>query len=127
MDKGIHESIIKKVLTEFTYDLQLSKVIQLCQKAQKKQRKDSTYIFEQKLKQALSRKGYSFSIIDEAMAELKDTLVNEDVEMEAIKKQGEKAVRKYGNDTYKIKQFLYGKGFGIEQIDDYLRSLDHEE
>jgi regulatory protein len=127
MEKGISESIIKSVQTEFTYDLQLSKVIQLCQKAQKKQRKDSTYIFEQKLKQALSRKGYSFSIIDEAMVELKDSLLNEDIELEAIKKQGEKAVRKYGNDSYKIKQFLYGKGFGMDQIEDYLNSLDHEE
>lgn len=127
MEKGISESIIKTVQNEFTYDLQLSKVIQLCQKAQKKQRKDSTYIFEQKLKQALSRKGYSFSIIDEAMVELKDSLINEDIELEAIKKQGEKAVKKYGNDSYKIRQFLYGKGFGMDQIEDYLNSLDHEE
>lgn len=126
IEKGINESIIKKVLTEFTYELQLTKAIQLCQKAQKKQRKDSTYIFEQKLKQSLSRKGYSFSIIDEAMGELKDSLLDEDVELEAIRKQGEKAIKKYGKETYKIKQFLYGKGFGIDQIEDYLSSLDHE-
>jgi regulatory protein len=127
IEKGINESIIKKVLTEFTYDLQLSKVIQLCQKAQKKQRKDSTYMFEQKLKQALSRKGYSFSIIEEAMIEMSSSFLNVDIELEAIKKQGEKAIRKYGNDLNKIKQFLYGKGFGIDQIEEYLNSLDHEE
>lgn len=126
-EKGIDEAIIKKSLTEFTYDLQLSKAIQLCQKAQKKQRKDSTYIFEQKLKQALSRKGYSFSVIDIAMEELKNSFLDEAVEMEAIKKQGEKAIRKYGNEIFKIKQFLYGKGFEIDQIEDYVNSLAHEE
>jgi regulatory protein len=127
IEKGINETIVKKVMTEFAYDLQLSKVIHLCQKAQKKQRKDSTYLFEQKLKQALSRKGYSFSIIDEAMAEMKELFLNQEIELVAIKKQGEKAVKKYGNDSYKIKQFLYGKGFGIDEIEDYLISLDHEE
>lgn len=123
-EKGIEGDIIDKVMKEFTCDIQLSKVIQLCQKAQNKKRNDSLYIFEQKLKQTLSRKGYSFSIIDEAMAELKDTVTNQDLELEAISKQAEKAVRKYGNDSQKIKQFLYRKGFGIDQIEDYLSSLD---
>ncbi|HLO11008.1 MAG TPA: recombination regulator RecX [Pseudoneobacillus sp.] len=125
-DKGIEGSIVENVMMEFTYDLQLSKVLQLCQKAQKKRRNDSLYVFNQKLKQALNRKGYSFQIIDEAMDEMKETSPDEDLELEAINKQGVKAIKKYGEDNQKIKQFLYRKGFSIDQIEEYINRLDQE-
>lgn len=125
-EKGVATAILEKVLNEYSYDLQLSKVIQLCHKAQKKKRNDSQFVFEQKLKQALNRKGYSFSIIEEAMMEMQETEQDEDVEFEAIKTQGKKAIKKYGEDVFKIKQFLFRKGFSIDHIEDYLRRLDEE-
>ncbi|WP_442598918.1 recombination regulator RecX [Neobacillus sp. D3-1R] len=125
-EKGISPDIMEKTINEYSYEMQLSKAIQLCQKAQKKKRNDSQFVFEQKLKQALSRKGYSFSIIDEAMMEMKDS-VQEDTEFEAIKTQGEKAIKKYGEDNHKIKQFLYRKGFSMEHIEDFLRNLEQED
>jgi regulatory protein len=126
-EKGIDETILEKVLQEFTYELQISKVIQLCQKAQNKKRNDSQFVFEQKLKQALSRKGYPFTIINEAMEEMKESLPDEELELNAIIKQGEKAVKKYGDDDRKIKQFLYRKGFQIDQIEEYMSRRDLDE
>lgn len=126
-EKGIEDSLISEVLEEFTCELQLSKLQNLCQKAQNKKRTESQYVFEQKLKQALNRKGYSFSIIDTAMAEMKTTSPDQEFDLEAINKQGEKAFKKYGNDHLKIKQFLYRKGFSIDQIEDYLSRLAQEE
>jgi regulatory protein len=125
-EKGISDPILETVMKEFTYEIQLTKVHLLCQKSLKKKRNDSQYIFEQKLKQTLSRKGYSFSIIDEGMKELKEKSPTGDIELDAMLKQGEKAVKKHGKDFQKIKQFLYRKGFSIEQIDEYLSSLDEE-
>jgi regulatory protein len=126
-EKGINDSLIDKAIKEFSFDQELSKVLQLCHKAQNKKRNDSSFIFEQKLKQTLQRKGYSFSIIDAAMSELKESISNDDMEQEAINKQGEKAVKKYGADSFKIKQFLYRKGFSMDQIEEFMSRLDHEE
>lgn len=124
-EKGIGDSILEKVMEEFTFELQFSKVLHLCKKAQNKKRNDSQFVFEQKLKQALNRKGYSFSIIDEAMGEIKNASQDEqNLEIEALQKQGEKAWKKYGDDRQKIKQFLYRKGFSVDQIDEFINHID---
>lgn len=125
-EKGIGVNILEKVMDEFSIDLQIEKVLKLCQKALNKKRNESQFIFEQKLKEALIRKGYSFSIIDEAMVELKGMMHQEDGDQEAIKKQGGKAEKKYGKDVQKIKQFLYRKGFSMEEIESYLNGLEQE-
>jgi regulatory protein len=125
-EKGIETTSLEKALAEFTFDIQITKAVQLCEKAQKKKRTDSEYIFEQKLKQALLRKGYPFSIIDEAMLETKKLVSEEDDEFRAVNIQGEKALKKYGDNKMKIKQFLYRKGFPIEQIEAYINKLDHD-
>ncbi|MHC0039103.1 recombination regulator RecX [Pseudoneobacillus sp. C159] len=127
-EKGVADPIIDKVLDEFTFDLQLEKVQKLCQKAFSKKRTDSRYVFEQKLKLALQRKGHSFAIIEEVLRSMVAELDSEDnPEMDAIRKQGEKAVRKFGSDHTRIKQFLYRKGFSVEQIEEYLVELEIEE
>jgi regulatory protein len=124
-EKGISEPIIEKVLEEFTIEMQFTKVLHLSNKALKKKRNDSQYLFEQKLKQALNRKGYSFSIIDEVLAEIKNASQDEqNLEIEVLQKQGDKARRKYGNDKQKIKQFLYRKGFSIEQIEEFINKME---
>jgi regulatory protein len=129
-EKGIAETIVEKVMHEFSYDVQLEKVQQMCNKAFGKKRVDSHYVFEQKLKQALQRKGYSFAVIDEVLSDMaseSNLYSEENPDLEAIRKQGEKAVKKYGRDLTKIKQFLYRKGFSVEMIDEYLGGLEEEE
>jgi regulatory protein len=126
-EKGVNGELLEKVLLEYTDDLQFSKAVQLTIKAQKKQRNDSQFLFEQKLKQTLSRKGFPFSIIDEAVTEMKKTIATDQdkVQSDAIKKHGEKAIKKYGEDWLKVKQVLYRKGFTVEEIEEYISSLDH--
>ncbi|MFD2442429.1 recombination regulator RecX [Bacillus sp. CGMCC 1.16607] len=124
-EKGIETMIVDHVMEEFSYNLQLSKVLKLCQKALNKKRNDSQYIFEQKLKQALLRKGYTLSVIDEALREWKKDMNDETGDHEAIIKQGEKAIKNYGDNKQKVKQFLYRKGFSMDEIEDYLNRLEH--
>lgn len=126
-EKGIVGDLLEKVMQEFSHEMQYSKVQQLLMKAQKKQRNDSQYLFEQKLKQSLTRKGYSFSVIEEAISERNQSVSNDnkDVQADALKKHGEKALKKYGEDLLKVKQVLYRKGFTIDEIEEYIESLDH--
>jgi regulatory protein len=127
-EKGIDHSILEKVMEEFSLELQFSKVFHLCTKAQTKKGNDSQFMYEQKLKQTLNRKGYSFTIIDEVMGEIKNTSPDQqNTEVEALLKQSDKARKKYGNDKQKIKQFLYRKGFSIDQIDEFIERMDELE
>jgi regulatory protein len=122
-EKGIEKTIIEMVLEEFSFDLQLEKAIKLCGKNIKKNAKDSKRIIQQKLEQLLQRKGYSFDVIHLAISET-DMDDTED-ELEAIRFQGEKILRKYHAFTgfeykQKVKQALYRKGFPLELIEKYL-------
>jgi regulatory protein len=122
-EKGIEKSIIESVLEDFSFDLQLEKALKLCQKNIQKNSKDSYKIVKQKLEQMLQRKGYSFDVIKIAINEA-DMDSDED-ELNAIRFQGEKILRKYhalsGYEyKQKIKQALYRKGFSFELIEKYL-------
>jgi len=71
----------------------------------------------------LVRKGYSFEIISDALAETK--IDRKDEVMDALRYQAEKLERKYANYTgyeyeQKMKSALYRKGFAMEQIEMYL-------
>ncbi|MDF2904391.1 MAG: recX, partial [Bacillus sp. (in: firmicutes)] len=74
---------------------------------------------------------YSFDIIKEANSHIGGSK-DENEEMEALRKQGEKLVQKYklysGYEfSQKIKQTLYRKGFSIDQIDQFLSEVENQE
>ncbi len=89
-----------------------------------KNAKDSQRVLQQKLESLLLRKGFSFDIIHMAINELKLSK-DEEEEMEAVRYQGEKILRKYNKYSgfeleQKVKQALYQKGFSFDLIDKFL-------
>lgn len=130
-DKGISQSLIEQALLKFPTGDQFEKTLQLANKYYQKNNKDSARIVKQKIEQMLIRKGYSFEIIQETLSNI-ETEKNQDEEMEALRNQGEKLVRKYQKFSgyefnQKIKQALYRKGFAIEQIDQFITGISNDE
>ncbi|MED3623758.1 recombination regulator RecX [Neobacillus thermocopriae] len=123
-EKGISEALINQSLDEFTQEQQIEKVSKISEKFFKKNLKESFRIQKQKLEQMLLRKGYPYEVIHIVIDDM-DRHKEEDEEMEAIRYQGEKALRKLSKyDGYewkqRMKQTLYRKGFSMELIEKYL-------
>ncbi len=126
-EKGIAEGLRLQALEEFPREQQLDKAVKLSGKFFEKNSKDSLKIQKQKLEQLLLRKGYPFEIIQIAVQETGGSSET-DEEMEAIRYQGEKAVRKFSNLSefefrQKMKQTLYRKGFSLDVIEKYLAEI----
>jgi regulatory protein len=126
-EKGISEQILAAALDEFPLEQQIEKAVKIAGKFFNKNSKDSMRIQKQKLEQTLLRKGYSFEVIGIAISETEEENVDE--EMEAIRFQGEKALRKYGQLSgyefqQKMKQTLYRKGFAMDLIEKYLGEIE---
>lgn len=129
-EKGISDSMIENALLEYPYEFQLEKAITLSNKFVQKNNMDSARIVKQKLEQMLGRKGFPFEIIRQTIESI-DLSGNEDKEMKALRKQGEKLLTKYKQYpeyefSQKIKQTLYRKGFSIDQIDQFLSEIKDE-
>ncbi|KAB7704141.1 recombination regulator RecX [Bacillus aerolatus] len=129
-DKGINESIIEETMGEFDLSLQFEKASKLAEKYRKKYSKESAVIQKQKIEQALARKGYGWSVIQEALAESKPE-EDEEEQLEALMHQAEKAHRRYskfsgGEYKQKMKQTLYRKGFSISDIERAIEKLQEE-
>lgn len=132
MKKGIDKETQNKVLDSFTHKEQLAIAMELAQKAIRANQNKTPMQIKQKVQDVLTRKGYSFSITNEILDQIK--LEREDDDWyEMIELQGDKLWKKYaaklaGNDLrMKIKQALYQKGFPIEVIDRFLDEKEKEE
>lgn len=127
-EKGIAEGLLLHALAEYPQVQQIEKASKIAEKFFQKPSKESMKIQKQKLEQMLLRKGYSFEIIHIAVEET-DINKNEDEELEAIRHQGIKALRKYSQYSgfefaQKMKQALYRKGFSIDLIEKYLSEIE---
>ncbi|MFC4319884.1 recombination regulator RecX [Litchfieldia salsa] len=129
-EKGIVNHLIGESLEEFKEEQQLATAKNLVEKLHNKSSKVSSMEQRQKIETALRRKGFPWNIIEAALAESEDSLSEED-EWDALKHQGEKAIKKYQKfEGYifeqKVKQALYRKGFNLGQIERYLDSIKEE-
>ncbi|CAM5207638.1 Regulatory protein RecX OS=Ureibacillus acetophenoni OX=614649 GN=recX PE=3 SV=1 [Ureibacillus acetophenoni] len=129
--KGIDKETQEKVLNTFTYDEQLKLAKSLAEKTAKANAKKTPMQVKQKIQEFLSRKGYSFEIINEILDHI--DLEREDDDWEQIVGlQGEKIWNKYsskftGNELrMKVKQALYQKGFPIDVIDRFIEEKESE-
>ena len=127
-EKGIDEGILMLALEEYPLEQQIEKATKISVKFYEKNTKESLKIQKQKLENLLLRKGYTYEVTHIAVNEASiDTEANED--MEAIRFQGEKALRKYSKFSgfefqQKMKQALYRKGFPMELIETYLEEVE---
>nr|WP_315970032.1 recombination regulator RecX [Bacillus massilionigeriensis] len=131
-DKGISESNIRIALKEYDFEHEYEKAKILSEKFCQKNNKDSLRMIQQKLEQLLMRKGYQTEIITRVLNEYK-VENDEAVNLQAIRIQGEKALRKFSKYSgyefqQKMKQALFRKGFSLDMIEEYLQEVkaNHE-
>jgi regulatory protein len=129
--KGIDKEMQEKVLNSYTYEEQLKLALSLAEKTVKANAKKTPIQVKQKIQEFLTRKGYSFDIINEILDQI-DLEREEDDWQTIIGLQGEKIWNKYhtkfsGTELrMKVKQALYQKGFPIDVIDRFMDEKESE-
>lgn len=130
--KGIDKKVQKDVLASYSEEEQLEIAKGLAEKIADKEKMKTPMQIEQKITDTLLRKGYSYSLIKLAMADL-ELAKDEDQWTDIVAGQGDKLWRKYSNKLTgydlksKVKQGLYQKGFPAEVINDYLEKKETED
>lgn len=129
-NKGIAEDIIVEKLSLYPEDVQLEKAIRIAEKYAKRKRNVSLKQLQAQIQMTLQRKGYPFPVIQQVIHELLQE-VDEKQDQAAIRQVGQKALRKYQRlseqeRNLKIKQYLYRRGFTLDDIDDYLSEIREE-
>ncbi|MDV2886546.1 recombination regulator RecX [Alkalihalophilus pseudofirmus] len=123
--KGVGQAHIETALEGFTEDEQIDKLIKWIAKKESRKPKQSVSAYKQKLAGQLMNKGFTHSIIEQAMREVTFEVDNEE-EWEALTYQASKLKRKYSSKyegyeyLQRMKQALYQKGFPIDMINEYL-------
>ena len=118
--KGLREDAIQAALELYSSDEQFAIAFRTANKMLKTIRGKSHKETLQKLRTNLMQKGFSTDIIQLVMSEL-PTEKDEDVEWEALQKEGAKLLRRHHADSFaqkknKIKQKLYQRGFDFDLI-----------
>ncbi|MFV8828158.1 recombination regulator RecX [Alkalihalobacterium sp. APHAB7] len=124
LKKGVNKKLAEEALDEYSYAEQLDHIMKWVEKQARKTLKESEQAYQQKIIRQLLSKGFSYEVIEEG---IKENVVsfNKDQQWEAILHQGEKGKKKFAHLSeyeyrYKLKQWLYQKGFPIDLIDQYL-------
>jgi len=130
--KGIGKELQIKVLESYSEDEQLKIATKLAEKTANSNRSVAPAQLKQKIQNALLRKGYSFDLIKQALANI-DFEREEDEWTTIADSIGEKAWRRYsskfsGRDLNdKVKQAMYQKGIPFERIDHFIEKKENEE
>lgn len=127
-EKGITQQIIDKALWEYPPEEQLENAILAARKKRNSYKTEANRQMKQKLYQFLIQRGFTAETSQEAVQICLDEMADEaeDLEWEAVKKQGVKALKKAAKlegweREQKMKQFLYQRGFTMDIIDRWLK------
>ncbi|MEW9502047.1 recombination regulator RecX [Jeotgalibacillus marinus] len=131
-EKGVAPQITEAILEQIRVEEWQERAEQVIEKVIKKNPKQSKMQIKKKGEDTLSRKGYSGSVVSNVLANL--TIERDkDEQWLAIYSQAKKAHTKYSKKyegyEYKqrMKQTLFRKGFGMEEIDRAIDQLEEEE
>ena len=129
--KGVEKKYIEEAMQQYTKELQIDYAIKMVEKKQGSYKKEAHKKKEQKLIQFLIQRGFHQETALEAV-HYADVESDQDEELEAIAKQGEKAWKKYSEKdkwerVQRTKKFLYGKGFSMGLIENWLENKKNEE
>ncbi|USS89428.1 RecX family transcriptional regulator [Fructilactobacillus cliffordii] len=132
VQKGISENLAHSMVAQFYPDDQAT--VNARPLAQKAFDQYARYPYNkriEKTKLSLVRKGFTFATIDEALAELDDT-VDETEQAALLEKAGQKAWHRYrGVDRFqrvqKVKQALMRQGFSFADIDQFLDNIEEQQ
>src|SRR5690606_10477936 len=94
--KGIDKQMQKDVLADFSEEEQLELAKELAEKIADKEKTKTPRQIEQKINDSLMRKGYSYSLIKQAVTDL-DLEKEEDEWTDIVAGQGDKLWRKYSS------------------------------
>lgn len=130
MQKGISKALIHKALEEYPEELQLEHAVKMVEKKQTSYKKEGPKKKEQKLMQFILQRGFSQSVAARAVsaAEIEE---DPEAEWQGLNKYAEKAWKKFsGKEDWernqKVKQYLYSRGFTMEQIEQWLDAKKEE-
>lgn len=130
--KGIDEDTRQQVLDTYTEEDQLEVAMALAEKTLRSAQKLTPSQQKKKIQDLLARKGYPFHIGKTVISRLEDELVTDEWDAK-LQDQGEKAWRKVSakyngrERRQKVKQQLYGKGFPLEIIDQFIDMKEQED
>ena len=122
--KGLKPEVIDAALSLYNEKIQFSVAQRAAEKALKKIHNKSFKETKQKLQLSLRQKGFSGDVASAVLDSL-ELEMDEETEIEALKKAGEKLWRRHQNKAphirnQKIKQSLYQKGFALEEIQQFI-------
>lgn len=130
--KGIASEVVDLVIHEYDTETQFDNAYHLAEKNLRKHRSKSFKETIQKVRTTLMTKGFTSEVIQLVMDQL-PMEKDEDQEIEALIKEGERLWRRHQSKApqirnQKIKQSLYQKGYQLEDIQRYLdeRAEDEE-
>lgn len=129
--KGITKQTQEEVLQQYTTDEQLELAEQLAEKVARSEKQKTPAQIKQKIQATLSRKGYTFDVINEVLQRI--TLERDDQDWrEMIQLQGEKIWHKQSKKyegyalNMRVKQALYQKGFPSDIIETFISEKEND-
>lgn len=128
--KGLSRSEIEAGLAEYSDEEKLENALKLTEKQLKKSANRSNRQTQEKIRLHLMQKGFDREIIDQVFFDM-ETEKDSEAEYEALKKQADKAWRRYSKfdrreQIQKTKANLYQKGYPMDLIQAYLDEKEEE-
>ncbi|MBY7142743.1 recombination regulator RecX [Virgibacillus sp. NKC19-3] len=131
IEKGISASLASQAVEQYPYEVQYENITKWMKKKLTTGKKDSFRKQVQQLQATLMQKGFTQDVITEALADINGQK-DEATEWNALVYQGEKLLRKHETKLNgdklrnKLKQGLFGKGFSIALINQFLEEVFEE-
>lgn len=128
LKKGVDDNIAEDALILYTDKLQVEKGVTLAEKLANRYNHDSYRNKQNKIKQSLLTKGFSYDIIDTIIQEL-DLIFDDDTEREILLEKANKLWSRYDNldikkRKFKIQQALFKQGFSFSDITSALDEIE---
>ncbi|WP_373895380.1 recombination regulator RecX [Virgibacillus natechei] len=125
IEKGVSTQLASEAVEQYPYDIQYENISKWIEKKITTGKKDSFRKQVQQLQATLMQKGFTQDVIKDALADINDQK-DDETEWDALVYHGEKLLRRHQAKLTgqklrnKIKQSLFGKGFTIELINQFL-------
>ncbi|MCP8617960.1 recombination regulator RecX [Salirhabdus salicampi] len=132
-DKGVNKQNIEEALHLYNHSLQFDKALKVAEKKVSSNGQKSQKQLLLSLQNFLMQKGFNGEVIQSVLEEIKEHHMSNDMDIQAIQRQGDKLVMKYERKfsgfqlKQKVKEGLYRKGFSMELIDQYLQNSIEDE
>lgn len=128
--KGLSRPEIEAGLSEYSDEEKLENALKLTEKQLKKSANRSNRQTQEKIRLHLMQKGFDREIIDQVFFDM-ETEKDSEAEYEALKKQADKAWRRYSKfdrreQIQKTKANLYQKGYPMDLIQAYLDEKEED-